>query len=127
MKLTNLKIIEGDKGSVIQYIKRSDAFCKGIAEVYFSTVNAGMTKGWKKHSSVTLNISVVKGIIDFEVKEKLDYKSEIYRLSESNPSLLLIPPGYWVAFTAVDGEAKLINVIDEIHNPDESEDAPYGG
>ena len=67
--LTPLKIIPHPSGDVLHGIKSSEASFAGFGEAYFSTINQGDIKGWKKHSKMTLNLVVPKGEIQFVIFE----------------------------------------------------------
>ena len=56
--LTPLKIIEREQGNVMHALKNSDAGFDGFGEAYFTFVNNGVIKGWKKHREMTLNLIV---------------------------------------------------------------------
>ena len=65
--LTPLKQITHPKGDIFHAMKASDDGFSGFGEAYFSTVNQGEVKGWKKHTEMTLNLVVVIGEIEFVV------------------------------------------------------------
>ena len=70
--LTPLKIISHPSGDVLHGIKSSEGSFTGFGEAYFSTVNQGDIKGWKKHSKMTLNLVVPKGEIQFVIFDDRD-------------------------------------------------------
>ena len=56
--LTPMKQIHHPKGNIFHAMKKSDLGYNGFGEAYFSTINKGDVKGWKKHTKMTLNLLV---------------------------------------------------------------------
>ncbi len=116
--LTLLKKITHPKGGVFHAMKASDdGFC-GFGEAYFSTVNMGDIKGWKKHSEMTLNLVVVTGEIEFVVYDGDSFFN--VKLSKDNYQRLTIKPNLWLAFRGISNENILLNLASIEHNPNES-------
>ena len=65
--LTSQKIIRTYGGEVLHGLKKNDDNFYGFGEAYFSTINYGDIKGWKRHSGMVLNILVPIGKIKFVV------------------------------------------------------------
>jgi len=118
--LTPLKKVTNKKGDVLHVIKKNDNGFEGFGEAYFSSINQGGIKGWKKHSQMTLNIVVPVGAIKFVVYN--DYDEEFFSvvLSQKNYQRLTIKSGYWVAFKGIDQNNILLNVANIEHDPDEA-------
>jgi dTDP-4-dehydrorhamnose 3,5-epimerase len=120
--LTPLKRIEHPLGDIMHVMKKSSPGYEGFGEVYFSTVNEGAMKGWKKHLRFTLNLVVPVGVIRFVIAEEenneFTFKEVI--LGIKNYQRLTVPPGLWVAFAGIDEFNLLQNVIEEEHDPNES-------
>jgi dTDP-4-dehydrorhamnose 3,5-epimerase len=122
INFTELKRMHGDTGSVFHVMQN----CFGkVQEVYVSTVNQGSTKGWKKHLKMTLNLTVIKGEVNFFIKK--GRKVTKYSVGDSNYGRLTIPPNYWVAFEGVALENIIINCADLIHDPEEAENRKFEG
>jgi dTDP-4-dehydrorhamnose 3,5-epimerase len=123
--LTPLKIIKGDKGSVYHAIRNFDNGFKGFGEAYFSTIEKGAIKAWKKHFKMTLNIAVPVGeikIVLYDDRPNSSTKGMIdqINLSINNYFRLTIPPEIWVGFKGIsDGINMLLNIADLPHKPDE--------
>ena len=56
--LTPLKKIDTAGGDVLRALKKSEKNFFGFGEAYFSLINHGAIKGWKKHKKMTSNIIV---------------------------------------------------------------------
>ncbi len=117
--LTPLKQIKHPKGDIFHAMKASDDGFFGFGEVYFSTVNQGEVKGWKKHTEMTLNLVVVTGEIEFVVYDDNSFYS--VNLSKNNYQRLTVEPGLWLAFRGVSIENMLLNLASIEHNANESE------
>lgn len=125
--LTSLKIIPNPKGNVFHALKQSDIGYNGFGEAYFSTVNYGEIKGWKKHAKMTLNLIVPAGEIKFVLYDdrpgsttKGNYFEE--SLSLKNYKRLTVPPGIWMGFQGMDKELNLLlNIANIKHDQIESE------
>src|ERR1051325_10213072 len=59
--VTPLKQIPDERGKVMHMLKRTDSQFAGFGEIYFSVVNPGAVKAWKKHLQMTLNLAVIHG------------------------------------------------------------------
>lgn len=135
--VTPQRKIANPKGDVLHALKRSAPEFAGFAEAYFSSVHPGAIKGWKRHRRVTLNILVPIGCVQFVIH---DDRSESptqgaffdVLLSPDHYARLTVAPGLWMAFRGVGpGMNLLLNIIDEEHDPAESDDAelsafPFG-
>jgi dTDP-4-dehydrorhamnose 3,5-epimerase len=125
--LTPLKIIGGEKGSVLHAMKQDDEGFKGFGEAYFSTVNKGAVKGWKRHTRMTLNLVVPYGSIRFVVYDDRDNSTTRGKyfdviLSRENYKRLTVAPGLWMAFEGIgDSENILLNLASIKHDPAEAE------
>jgi len=118
--LTQLKQIDHQKGDIYHAMKRSDDGYDGFGEAYFSYVNQGEIKGWKKHTKMTLNLVVPVGKIEFVVYE--DIKKEFFSivLSQHNYKRLTIKPGLWLAFRGIEDSNLLLNIANIEHDPSEA-------
>jgi len=123
--LTPLKQIMHPKGDIFHAMKASDDGFSGFGEAYFSTVNQGEVKGWKKHTEMTLNLVVVIGEIKFVVYDDNSFYS--VKLSKNNYQRLTVDPGLWLAFKGVSVENMLLNLASIEHNTNESKNVDMTG
>jgi len=117
--LTPLKQILHFKGDIFHAMKVSDDGFSGFGEAYFSTINHGEIKGWKKHHEMILNLVVVTGEIEFVVYDNNSFYS--VRLSKDNYQRLTVGAGLWLAFKGLSAKNMLLNLASIEHNPNESE------
>lgn len=120
IKLTPLKIISHAKGNILHAMKKDSPGFTGFGEAYFSSINKGDIKGWKKHLRMTSNLIVPVGKVRFIIyTEELEKFQEV-TLSQENYQRLTVPPGLWVAFQGLESSNLIINIADIIHDPKES-------
>lgn len=120
--LTPLKQIKHSKGDIYHSLKKSDTEYSGFGEAYFSTINKGDIKGWKKHTKMTLNLVVPVGEIEFVIYSELTKEFFQVRLSLKNYQRLTITPDLWVAFRGLQEDNMLLNIASIEHDPKESVD-----
>ena len=123
--VTPLKVIEGDQGSVMHGMRSDDENFIGFGEVYFSTVNTGEIKPWRRHTNVTLNLVVPHGEIRFVLCDDRDEGDPLFweiKLSLENYYRLTIPPGILLAFQGISDDTNmLLDLIDSPHDPAEAD------
>ena len=118
--LTPLERIYTPGGDVLHAMKKKDIGYNGFGEAYFSTINKGCIKGWKKHTKMTLNIVVPIGEIEFAIYNENEKKFLNIQLSKENYQRLTISPGLWLGFRGIDDSNMLLNLANIQHNPKES-------
>ncbi|MGI5096400.1 dTDP-4-dehydrorhamnose 3,5-epimerase family protein [Treponema socranskii] len=115
-------------GNIFHAIKsNSKGFC-GFGEAYFSQIEQGAVKGWKRHNRYTLNIVVPVGAIRFVIYDDREGSitygqfEEIILSVKDNYKRLTVAPGLWMAFQGLeDGISMLMDVIPEVHTEDEAD------
>lgn len=125
--LTPLKLIPGANGKVMHALKSHEEDFHGFGEAYFSTVDFGVAKGWKKHTKMISNLVVPVGEIlfvfydDRENSETLGQFFQV-KLSLKNYCRLSVQPGIWMAFKGLGKDLNLLLNISSIsHDPEECE------
>ena len=119
--LTPLKHIYNPKGDIFHALKKIDDGYNGFGEAYFSTVNKGNIKGWKKHNEMILNLVVIIGNIEFVIYNEHLNKFFSVQLSQKNYKRLTVKPGLWIAFRGINKKNILLNIASILHDPSESE------
>ena len=118
--LNKLSIIDNPKGNVLHGLKKSSIGFYGFGEVYFSRINYGEIKGWKKHNDMFLNLVVPVGEVKFVIYNGHDFFEKL--LSINNYYRLTISPKLWVGFQGLaKGQNLIMNVANIEHDPNESE------
>ena len=121
--ITPLQVIDVPGGNVSHAIKKSSNGFVGFGEAYFSQINSGSIKAWKRHRLMTLNLIVVFGVIRFVIfddrnSSKIQFQEIV--ISSENYSRLTIPPMLWVGFQGLSsGNSMLLNFANIEHDPSE--------
>jgi len=129
--ITPLSIINTLGGDVLHGMKYSDSGYSGFGEAYFSVVDYGVTKGWKRHKDMVLNLIVPLGKVCFVLYDSR-YDSDSYNKfqkvtisREDNYARLTVPPMVWMGFKGVDdGTNMLLNIANIKHSPSEVDRKP---
>lgn len=130
--LAPLKIINANGGPVMHMLRRGSPFLpenlRDFGEIYFSQINPGYIKAWKRHTLQTQNFAVPQGLIkiylyDDRKDSKTWGQTEGFTLGRpDNYNLLHIPPGVWYGFIALNNVPAIIcNYADVPHDPQEAE------
>ena len=123
--LTPLSIVTTSGGDVMHAMKKSNVGYSGFGEAYFSQVESGVIKAWKRHHEMTLNLVVPVGSIHFVLYDDRHSSStcsefQQVTLSTENYYRLTVPPMVWVGFQGCDSNiSMLLNIADTEHHPDE--------
>ena len=119
-----LKHIVVPKGDIYHAMKSTDKGYMGFGEAYFSQIEHGKAKGWKRHNRMTLNLIVLVGAIKFVIfddrENSITYGQfqEIILSPENNYQRLTVEPGLWMAFYGEgEGVSMLMDIIPEPHDP----------
>ena len=130
IEINQLKIISTEGGDVLHGIKASEKQFDGFGDAYFSTVNNGAVKGWKKHLKMTLNLMVPVGKVGFVFFDDREDSQSINTfqslvISTENYYRLTVPPGIWFGFKGLSEDKNLLlNVANIEHDPDEAVNRP---
>ena len=125
-----LKVLRDARGQVMHMLRCDDPFFRGFGEIYFSVVNAGVVKGWKRHQQKVQFFAVPRGNVKLVIYDDRPGSSsqgtiqEIF-FGESDYQLVGVPVLVWYSFASTNGEAAMIaNCATLPHDPLESEQIP---
>jgi dTDP-4-dehydrorhamnose 3,5-epimerase len=125
IELTPLAIIPVEAGNVMHAMRRSSAGFAGFGEAYFTWIDPGATKGWKRHRQMTLNLVVAVGSVAFAIVDAEAGIGRRYELGQEAYGRLTVPPGLWMAFRGLGSFPGLVlNIADKEHDPAEADRAP---
>jgi dTDP-4-dehydrorhamnose 3,5-epimerase len=122
-----LRRIPDERGTVLHMLKATDPHFRGFGEIYFSTVRAGVVKGWHKHREMTLQYACVSGRVKLVLYDDRAGSPTRGALMEAylGPAchcLVVIPPGVWNGFKGMsEPEAVVANCCTHPHDPTRSE------
>jgi dTDP-4-dehydrorhamnose 3,5-epimerase len=125
VRLTPLKRIPSASGEVLHAMKVDDPGFARFGEAYFSTIEPGAVKAWKRHHKMILNLVVPIGSIRFVIHDDREGSStygvfDEVVLSKDYYYRLTIPPMLWMGFQCVGKVAGiLLNVANIPHDPNE--------
>ena len=118
--ITNLKRIQVAGGDVLHGMKCSDPGYIDFGEAYFSIVEEGAVKAWKRHLQMTLNFIVPLGVVLFTfIDEQGATREEL--VGENRYVRLTVPPGIWFGFKGLKDENIILNISNILHDPQEQE------
>ena len=124
VSVRKLMVFENELGGVKHMLKKKWPEFNNFGEVYFSTINAGIIKGWKKHDKTILNYAVPLGnvkVVIYDCNENSSSFGEVQEieLGEKNHILLTIPPKVWYSFASLNNDKAMIcNLISIEHSED---------
>lgn len=121
-------MIEDERGAVLHMMRADRAVFAGFGEAYFSEINPGIRKAWKRHHRSTQHLAVPRGQVRFALyddrRESPSHgRIELHELGRPGAyHLLTIPPLVWYAWRCLgDGPALVANCTDLPHDPAESD------
>ena len=125
VRVLPLKQIPDERGKVMHMLRADDAHFEKFGEVYFSTVYAGVVKGWHLHERMTINYAVPVGSIKLVIYDDRDGSStrgafqEIF-LGDGNYALVTVPPHLWNGFKGIGSPFSVVaNCATIPHDPTE--------
>ncbi len=125
IKITPLKIISDDRGSVMHMLRNDSKVFEKFGEIYFSTIFQDKIKAWHLHKEATLNYACVHGkvklvLYDDRKTSKTNGQYQELFLSLESYSLITIPPNIWNGFKGIHQNFSIIaNCLNLPHNEKE--------
>lgn len=117
------------RGKVQHMMSLASPLFLRFGEIYFSTVNSGAVKAWKKHSRMTQHFATPVGKVRLVVFDNRPDSPtlgslEIFEVGEDNYTLIRIPPLVWYGIKGLSERPSLMaNFTDIPHAPEEQENA----
>lgn len=127
VKSKNLKRIVDERGYLQEIMRNDDPQFKEFGQIYVTTTNPGVVKGWHYHKYQTDNVCCIKGTIKLVLYDEKEIKE--FFIGELNPQLINIPKGVYHGWKCISQEpAYVINIPDKVYNyenPDEVRVNPH--
>ena len=121
--VTHLEVIDTPGGNVMHGMKETSVGYAGFGEAYFSQVDKGAIKAWKRHKKMTLNLVVPVGKIKFVLFDDREVSNTQFQeviISKDNYCRLTLPPMVWMGFQSLsNGRSMLLNIANIEHDPSE--------
>lgn len=119
--IRKLEKITVENGDVLKIINKAEDNFQGFGEAYFSRIDLGAVKAWKRHLSMYMNLVVPIGEVKFNfiINDQL----ETYTIGETNYSIISVPPGIWFGFEGLEKINIVLNFSNIIHSDSEVERA----
>lgn len=130
VEIVPLKIIKDHRGAVMHMLKAPLDSKLEFGEIYFSVVNSGIVKGWKRHKVIHQNMVVPEGMIrlviyDDRQESKTYGNIQTIDFGTENYVLVKLPPMIWYSFSSIAKNHSIIaNCISEPHSAEEGEILP---
>lgn len=125
-----LKIFKDERGAVMHMLRADQSHCTQFGELYFSLVNSGVVKGWKRHKEINQSMAVPEGMMKMVIYDDRPTSTtmgnvKVIEFGVENYILLKLPPMVWYGFQAISsGHSIIVNFINKPHDPSESEVLP---
>lgn len=121
--ITPLKQIRDERGAVLHMLRADAPHFAGFGEVYFSVVNPGVIKGWRRHTKMTMSLTVPKGRVKLVLADGKGAVQEIILGEDAAEyQLVTVPPMVWNGFQCISAEPAIIaNCASIGHAPQEAE------
>ncbi|MCA1841532.1 MAG: dTDP-4-dehydrorhamnose 3,5-epimerase family protein, partial [Actinobacteria bacterium] len=113
VKQIPLKRIPDERGTVMHMLKRTDEHFQEFGEIYFSTIEPGVVKGWHLHHEMGLNYACIHGrikLVIYDDRESSPTRGNLMEvfLGPANHSLVIIPPEVWNGFKGMGSHAAIV-------------------
>ena len=124
--ITPLKQIRDERGAVLHMLRTDAPHFAGFGEVYFSVVNPGVIKGWRRHTQMTMSLTVPKGRVKLVLADGEGAVQEVILGEDAEEyQLVTVPPMVWNGFQCISAEPAIIaNCASIVHAPEEAQRLP---
>lgn len=123
-----LNVFADERGAVLHMLRKDHPWFVRFGEIYFSEVNSGVIKAWKRHREMTQHFAVPSGriqLVVFDDRPDSPTRGALETIILGRPDnygLVRIPPQVWYGFQGQASQPSLIaNMTDLPHDPKESE------
>jgi dTDP-4-dehydrorhamnose 3,5-epimerase len=122
INVTSLARIDTGGGDVMHALKVHESDYVGFGEAYFSCVDGGVIKAWKKHTRMMMNLIVAVGNVRFVFFDASSNKFREEIIGVDRYLRLCVPPGVWFGFQGLSFPQSLVlNIANMEHDPEEVE------
>jgi len=124
VRTKTLKVVPDERGRLIEMLRKDDALFSKFGQVYCTTVNYGVVKGWHYHKQQVDNFVCLSGMIKlvlYDGRPGSPTKGRVneFFLGTHNPLLVQIPARVHHGFKGLtEPEAFVINISTEPYRYD---------
>lgn len=116
-KIYRNKVFKTKIGKLIKFVNKDSKVFKKFGEVYFNDIKSSQKKNnWIMHKKFQCIILVISGNILFSIRDKKKTKN----INLDNKVIIKIEPGTWFKFASKTKKALFVNLLDGIHDPNET-------
>ena len=127
IQITPLRQIPTTGGDIWHALKYTDDSFHGFGEAYFSWVESGAIKAWKRHLKMKMNLVVPVGDVRFVFCELASVSFREEFIGVASYARLTIPPRIWFGFQGMsDAPSLVLNLANLPHDPTEVERKSLG-
>ena len=122
-----LQVIADERGAVMHMLRADAPHFERFGEIYFSVVNPGAVKAWRRHRSAVLNYAVPVGMIRLAIYDDRPGSATHGVVTEIETGqsaylLITIPAGTWSGFLGLGAAPALVaNCATAPHDPAEAD------
>jgi len=107
-------------GAITRFIRSDESDFDGFGEVYFTSIDPGAVKAWRRHGSASLCLTVPYGKVLFALITEAGIIE--FSLCSERPERLRIPSGIWFGFSGLAAHTSVVCSFSNIpHDPAEVE------
>jgi len=120
-----LTVLADDRGAVLHMLRADAPHFTRFGEIYFSVINPGVVKAWRRHREMVLNYAVPRGrirVVVYDSRAASPTRGAVMEIDtgEADYSLITIPAGTWNGFTGLGDVPSLVaNCATLPHDPSE--------
>ncbi|MFA6427523.1 MAG: dTDP-4-dehydrorhamnose 3,5-epimerase family protein [Candidatus Magasanikbacteria bacterium] len=125
--IKKIEAIPDERGAIYHMLRSDETLFEKFGEIYFSKAYPGVIKGWHLHKEMTLNYSVVMGLIKlvlYDDRPESPTKGGVMEIfmGEDNRMLIKIPPHVWNGYKTIGTQSSILaNCATLPHTPGEME------
>lgn len=125
VRVRPLKRVGDHRGSLLSMLRSDDQSFERFGEIYFSRVEAGAVKAWRRHRRLTSNLAVPWGTLNlvlYDDRAGSQTQGQVMSLviGEAEYVLVTVPPEIWTGWQCVgESPALLANCATEPHDDGE--------
>jgi len=124
VRLIELKPRVDDRGYLIKLLRADDPHFTKFGEVYIvGDFARGTVRAWHKHRVLWDYFHISNGAAKFALRDDRSDSPTYGNLAEfvlsaRNPSLLVVPPGVYHGWVALEEGTQLVSIASELYDPD---------